>query len=68
MSTARHAGPGPFARLTLWVTLATLLGTSWGRLRETHWRRLHARPAPKPDKLQVWEDEGGQNQMPGQPR
>ena len=68
MSTVRYAGPGPLARLTLWATLATLISASWGCLRETHDRRLSSRPAPKPEKLQVWEDEGGQNQMPGHPR
>ena len=25
-------------------------------------------PTPKPERLQVWEDEGGQNQMPDAPQ
>jgi hypothetical protein len=71
MSTTHHAAsaaPGSLTRLTLWATLAALLGASWSTLRDTHQRRLSSRPALKPEKLQVWEDEGGQNQMPGHPR
>jgi hypothetical protein len=68
MSIARDSQPGVLARMTLWATLAALVGASWGSLRDTHQRRLSSRPALKPEKLQVWEDEGGQNQMPGHPR
>src|SRR5262245_42592567 len=63
---ANHEGamPGPVARLTMLVALAALLNASWRRCRETHQRRLAERPTTQSEKLQVWEDEGGQNQMP----
>lgn len=48
--------------------LAGLLLFALGHCRQTHLRRLEARPRPIPEPLQVWEDEGGQNQMDGQPR
>jgi hypothetical protein len=37
-------------------------------VRATHRRRLAARSQALPDNLQVWEDEGGQGQMPQMPR
>ena len=57
------AAPGAVARLTLWATLAALLNASWRRLSD-----MTSRPTPKPERLQVWEDEGGQNQMPDAPQ
>jgi hypothetical protein len=62
------SAPGAVARFTLWATLAALLNASWRRLHDTHQRRMTTRPAPKPERLQVWEDEGGQNQMPDAPQ
>jgi hypothetical protein len=55
--------------LALMLTaLVALLNTSWRRCREMHQRRMENRPDGKPEKVQVWEDEGGQNQMPDSPR
>ena len=58
---------GPVTRLTVLVALAALLDVGWRCLRDIHRRRIAGRPDTKPEKLQVWEDEGGQNQMPGAP-
>jgi len=54
-------------RVTSVLALAALLNASWRCLRDVHQRRMAERPHTKPEKLQVWEDEGGQNQMPGAP-
>ena len=62
------SAPGAFARLTMLAALAVLLNTSWRRCRDVHQRRIAARPNTQPEKLQVWEDEGGQNQMAAAPR
>jgi hypothetical protein len=61
----RHdaAASGPIERLTMVVALSALLSTGWRCWRDVHQRRMAERPAAKPEKLQVWEDEGGQNQM-----
>ena len=72
-SVARHANAsaaarGVVSRALMLTALAGLLNTSWRRWREMHQRRMENRPASKPEKLQVWEDEGGQNQMPDSPR
>jgi hypothetical protein len=65
---ARQAGvPGAVARLAMLAALAALLNTGWRCWRDTHERRTSQRPHAKPEKLQVWEDEGGQNQMPEAP-
>jgi hypothetical protein len=65
---ARQARPrgalGALSQASNWVVLVALLGASWQRCRDTHQRRMIERPKTKPEKLQVWEDEGGQNQMP----
>jgi hypothetical protein len=72
-TNARHArsrSTPPRASLTQWtalIALAALLGGSWRRWRDTHQRRMAARPRAEPEKLQVWEDEGGQSQMPDEP-
>lgn len=56
-SSSRLASGGVLAGLLL------LALRSW---RHTHRRRRAARPAqPPPEPLQVWEEEGGQNQMAG---
>jgi hypothetical protein len=60
---ATHTGPGLLARVTMLAALAALLNTSWRHCRQTHQRRLASRPATQPEKMLVWEDEGGQNQM-----
>ena len=64
----RHVGgPGAVARLAMLAALAALLNAGWRRWRDTHERRSLQRPDAKPEKLQVWEDEGGQSQMPDAP-
>ena len=64
-----HAvAPRVVAQTAMFAALAGLLGISWRRCREIHRRRIENRPAGKPEKLQVWEDEGGQNQMPDAPQ
>jgi hypothetical protein len=60
---AAHAGPGLVARVAMLAALAALLNTSWRQCRQTHQRRLASRPTAQPEKMLVWEDEGGQNQM-----
>ena len=67
-ASGQAAAPGAVARLAMLVALAGLLNTSWRRCREMHQRRMDNRPHSQPEKLQVWEDEGGQNQMPAAPR
>jgi transcriptional regulator of acetoin/glycerol metabolism len=72
-SAAHHANANTAAqrvvsRALMLTALAGLLNTSWRRCRGMHQRRMKNRPASKPEKVQVWEDEGGQNQMPDSPR
>ena len=55
------------SRLASWAALAALLGASWQTCRVTHQRRITTRPNAKPEREQVWEDEGGQSQMPKSP-
>ena len=50
-----------------WLALVGLAAMSWRCVRSTHTRRLDNRPAVLPEPIQVWEDEGGQNQMPDSP-
>lgn len=52
------------SRVLILTALVGLLNTTWRRCRETHQRRMENRADSKPEKVQVWEDEGGQNQMP----
>lgn len=68
-SSNRHAdgGAGAFNQIASMAALAALLGASWHTLRSTHERRLAERPSAKPEPEQVWEGEGGQNQMPESP-
>ena len=47
--------------------LAGLVLLALGRWQRTHRRRLGAQAEPLPAPLQVWEDEGGQNQMAQSP-
>ncbi|HEU5297124.1 MAG TPA: hypothetical protein VFU71_20250 [Burkholderiaceae bacterium] len=55
------------ARLTTFIALAALLASSWRHVREIHQRHMAERPDAKPEKLQMWEDEGGQSHMPDKP-
>ena len=64
--TARRA-PGVVSHAVSWAALAALLGASWQTCRATHERRMTAKPSAKPEREQVWEGEGGQNQMPKSP-
>ena len=70
-SSARHAasngGHGTLSHLASMAALAALVGASWHSFRSTHERRLSARPRTKPEREQVWEDEGGESQMPKSP-
>jgi hypothetical protein len=67
-SSNRHAdSPGAFSQIASMAALAALVGASWHTLRSTHERRLAERPSAKPEPEQVWEGEGGQNQMPESP-
>lgn len=50
------------------AALAGLLLLALSRWQRTHWRRLAEKPEPLPEPLQVWEGEGGENQMAEQPR
>jgi len=63
-SSGRH---GTLSHLASIAALAALVGASWHTFRNTHQRRLSARPHAKPEPEQVWEDEGGQSQMPKSP-
>ena len=69
--TSSHAAAprahGVLSHVVSWATLAALLGASWEACRATHQRRTTAKPRAKPEREQVWEDEGGQNQMPKSP-
>ena len=54
-----------------WISgalIGCLMAAVWQRVAAVHRRRLHDQPHALPERVQVWEDEGGQNQMPGQPR
>ena len=64
---AASSGPGVLGQIASMAALAALLGATWHTLRSTHERRLAERPRAKPEPEQVWEGEGGQNQMPESP-
>lgn len=65
-SSTRHAA-GALGLIVSMAALMALVGASWHTLRSTHQRRLAERPNAKPEPEQVWEGEGGQNQMPESP-
>ncbi len=50
-----------------WLALMGLAAVSWRCVSATYARRASSRTAALPEPLQVWEDEGGQNQMPDSP-
>jgi len=58
----------PLLRLAGVAMLVAVLSAAWRRVVVTHEQRLLAKPKALPEKLQVWEGEGGQSQMPGLPR
>jgi hypothetical protein len=64
---AASSGPGVLSQIASMAALAALVGATWYTLRSTHQRRLAERPSAKPEPEQVWEGEGGQNQMPDSP-
>jgi hypothetical protein len=70
-SSSRHAASGSrhgtLSHLASMAALAALVGASWHTFRNTHQRRVDARPRAKPEREQVWEGEGGQSQMPKSP-
>ena len=58
---------GALSHLASMAALAALVGASWHTFRNTHQRRVAARPHAQPEREQVWEGEGGQSQMPKSP-
>jgi hypothetical protein len=59
----------PRSGLVQWAMLAglaALLRVAWKSWRTTHHQRLAGRPERLPERLEVWEGEGGQSQMPAQ--
>ncbi|MCW5659582.1 MAG: hypothetical protein KIT60_17925 [Burkholderiaceae bacterium] len=65
--TAARGEHRVLSHLASWAALAALIGASWQTCRATHQRRMADRPNAKPEPEQVWEGEGGQNQMPESP-
>jgi hypothetical protein len=49
------------------MALLSLLGWCWHCVSRAHRERVGAQAAALPRPLQVWEDEGGQNQMADAP-
>jgi hypothetical protein len=64
---AARGAHGMLSHVASWAALAALVGASWQSCRATHQRRMAAKPNAKPEPEQVWEGEGGQNQMPKSP-
>jgi hypothetical protein len=63
----RTGTPGWLVRAGVAAALAALVLATW-RVEAAHRARRRAtQPAALPEPLQVWEDEGGQNQMPDAP-
>jgi hypothetical protein len=58
----------PLLRLAGMALLVAVLSAAWRRVVVTHEQRRLDKPKALPEKLQVWEGEGGQSQMPGLPR
>lgn len=55
------------SRALSWLALIGLAAASWRCVSAVHTRRMDSKAAALPEPLQVWEDEGGQNQMPDSP-
>jgi hypothetical protein len=64
---AARGAHGMLSHVASWAALAALVGASWQTCRATHQRRMAHKPRAKPEREQIWEDEGGQNQMPKSP-
>jgi hypothetical protein len=60
----RPFAPSRSSHPMAWVLFAVLSATAWRCVANTHARRRLYRPKALPEPLQVWEDEGGQSQMP----
>jgi hypothetical protein len=58
----------PLLRLAGMALLVAVLSSAWRRVVATHQHRQLDKPKALPEKLQVWEGEGGQSQMPELPR
>jgi hypothetical protein len=58
----------PLLRLAGLALLIGVLGAAWRQVSATHRHRTLDKPRALPEKLQVWEGEGGQSQMPEMPR
>lgn len=58
----RHGSSG-VGRVGAAVALLTLLAWGWRHVSRAHRDRMQARPARLPERLEVWEGEGGQNPM-----
>ena len=65
----RHIdGPAAASRWIAGALIGGLIAVAWQRVAEVRRHRLRDTPRALPDSVQVWEDEGGRNQMPDQPR
>lgn len=63
-----HVSPASsIARWTSLALLGSVLFASWRCVSQVHERRVASKAQPLPEREQVWEGEGGQNQMPGMP-
>jgi hypothetical protein len=62
-----HVGLPSTPRLFAAIALVALSASVARHVTLLHRRRLLEKPRALPERLQVWEDEGGQSQMPGQP-
>jgi hypothetical protein len=58
----------PLLRLAALALLGGVVSVVWRRVSAVHRHRVVDRPRALPEKLQVWEGEGGQSQMPDLPR
>lgn len=59
--------PTLLGQLAALTGLALLVALAFGSVSRTHRQRRTARPKPLPEKLQVWEGEGGQTAMVDEP-
>ena len=61
-STARNAR-SLLPRLLVLSAAALTMACAWASVSRIHHQRRIERPKALPERVQVWEDEGGQNQM-----